>query len=108
MFETRKISSMLTKDLNQLLENGVDDSALDDCKEICFKIETCQNLFFDNHSDANECTMDGSNPCQNGGTCSEEQGSRTCKCTPNWTGSMCNQSKFFCIWKKLCFSHLKI
>ena len=67
-------------------------------KEICFKIETCQNLLFDNHSDANECTMDGSNPCQNGGTCSEEQGSRTCKCPPNWTGSMCNQSKFFCTY----------
>jgi len=29
MFETRKISSILTKDLNQLLENGVDDSTLD-------------------------------------------------------------------------------
>jgi len=30
--ETREMSSNLTKDLNQLLENGVDDSTLDYCK----------------------------------------------------------------------------
>jgi len=32
MFETPQMSSILTEDLNQLLENGVDDSTLDYCK----------------------------------------------------------------------------
>lgn len=29
------------------------------------------------------------NPCQNGGTCTEAQGSYKCDCTPGWTGLSC-------------------
>nr|XP_034318610.1 neurogenic locus notch homolog protein 1-like [Crassostrea gigas] len=38
--------------------------------------------------DINECL---SNPCQNGGTCSNNNGSFTCMCADGWTGTLCNQ-----------------
>uniref|UniRef100_A0A8W8MKL8 Uncharacterized protein n=1 Tax=Magallana gigas TaxID=29159 RepID=A0A8W8MKL8_MAGGI len=38
--------------------------------------------------DINECLR---NPCQNGGTCSNNNGSYTCMCAHGWTGTICNQ-----------------
>nr|XP_034316136.1 neurogenic locus notch homolog protein 2-like [Crassostrea gigas] len=38
--------------------------------------------------DINECL---SNPCQKGGTCSNNNGSFTCMCADGWTGTLCNQ-----------------
>uniref|UniRef100_K1RE62 Neurogenic locus notch-like protein n=1 Tax=Magallana gigas TaxID=29159 RepID=K1RE62_MAGGI len=38
--------------------------------------------------DINECLR---NPCQNGGTCSNNNGSYTCMCAHGWTGTLCNQ-----------------
>ena len=36
--------------------------------------------------DIDECKA---NPCQNGGTCSNENGGYSCKCTNGWTGDTC-------------------
>ena len=40
--------------------------------------------------DVNECT---SNPCENGGTCTNGQNHFTCRCVDGWTGVDCNTSK---------------
>ncbi|XP_052692802.1 neurogenic locus notch homolog protein 1-like [Crassostrea angulata] len=39
-------------------------------------------------TDIDECL---SNPCQNGGTCSNNNGSFTCMCAHGWRGTLCNQ-----------------
>nr|XP_034317008.1 EGF-like repeat and discoidin I-like domain-containing protein 3 [Crassostrea gigas] len=38
--------------------------------------------------DINECL---DNPCQNGGTCSNSDGSFTCACAGGFTGALCNE-----------------
>nr|XP_034322617.1 fucolectin-like [Crassostrea gigas] len=38
--------------------------------------------------DINECL---DNPCQNGGTCSNSDGSFTCTCAGGFTGALCNE-----------------
>ena len=40
--------------------------------------------------DINECFT---RPCQNGGTCTNTQGSYTCACLAGWTGPMCEIGK---------------
>ncbi|XP_052694961.1 neurogenic locus notch homolog protein 1-like [Crassostrea angulata] len=39
-------------------------------------------------TDIDECL---SNPCQNGGTCSNNNGSFTCMCAHDWRGTLCNE-----------------
>jgi len=53
--------------------------------------------------DVNQCTVDQSNPCQNGGTCVLNQQSCICQCPSNWAGPMCNQGKLFCNLEKVSF-----
>lgn len=36
----------------------------------------------------NECD---NNPCQNGGRCTNSEGSFTCSCTDGWEGPVCDQ-----------------
>lgn len=38
--------------------------------------------------DVNECD---NNPCQNGGQCTNSEGSFTCSCTDGWEGPVCVQ-----------------
>lgn len=38
--------------------------------------------------DVNECN---NNPCENGATCSNTEGSYKCTCTPGWTGPNCKK-----------------
>ena len=40
--------------------------------------------------DVNECN---SNPCKNGGTCTDRVNEYTCKCRPGYSGSNCKTSK---------------
>ncbi len=40
----------------------------------------------DSCEEINECLV---SPCKNGGACTDGVGSRTCACTPQWTGSDC-------------------
>merc|ERR1712212_173381 len=40
------------------------------------------------NTDINECDSD---PCRNGGTCTNTQGSYFCRCQEGWTGNYCNQ-----------------
>lgn len=40
-------------------------------------------------TDINECD---NNPCQNGGQCTNSEGSFTCSCTDGWEGQVCDQS----------------
>lgn len=42
-------------------------------------------------SDINECDT---NPCENGGQCTNSEGSFTCNCAGGWKGPACNQGKF--------------
>lgn len=42
-------------------------------------------------SDINECET---NPCENGGQCTNSEGSFTCSCAGGWKGPACNQGKF--------------
>ena len=39
-------------------------------------------------TDVDECAQ---SPCQNGGTCSNEQGGYTCHCTQAFTGKHCDK-----------------
>ncbi|XP_041670250.1 cubilin [Cheilinus undulatus] len=41
----------------------------------------------------NECS---SNPCQNGGTCTDSINGFTCACTPQWTGPLCQTAQQEC------------
>lgn len=41
--------------------------------------------------DINECDT---NPCENGGQCTNSEGSFTCSCAGGWRGPACNQGKF--------------
>lgn len=44
----------------------------------------------------------GTNPCQNGGTCSSESGKAVCKCIAGWTGTTCqNQGNYPLILESL-------
>lgn len=42
-------------------------------------------------TDINECDT---NPCENGGQCTNSEGSFTCNCAGGWRGLACNQGKF--------------
>lgn len=42
-------------------------------------------------TDINECDT---NPCENGGLCTNSKGSFTCSCLGGWRGPACNQGKF--------------
>ena len=42
-------------------------------------------------SDVNECTA--SNPCKNGGTCTNTFGGYTCKCPANHKGKNCEEGQ---------------
>ena len=46
-------------------------------------------------ADINECA---SNPCQNGGTCTDGINQYTCACVPGYDGAECqnSKSKIFC------------
>lgn len=41
--------------------------------------------------DINECDT---NPCENGGQCTNSEGSFTCSCAGGWRGPACNKGKF--------------
>ena len=43
-------------------------------------------------SDIDECA---SSPCLNGGQCIDQINSYTCSCALGWTGTRCDQSKYF-------------
>eukprot|EP00105_Crassostrea_gigas_P041028 XP_019925176.1 PREDICTED: delta-like protein D [Crassostrea gigas] len=45
-------------------------------------------------SNINECL---DNPCQNGGTCSNSDGSFTCTCAGGFTGALCNEDINECL-----------
>ncbi len=47
---------------------------------------SCFEVYFLYLSDSNECE---SNPCQNGGTCTEVGADYQCRCRPGWTGDEC-------------------
>ena len=59
-------------------------------------------FLFVNPLDINEC---GSNPCQNGGTCSNGNGTNkfVCGCVVGWTGARCETSKH--VWY-ICYMHI--
>ena len=44
-------------------------------------------------SEINECL---SNPCQNGGTCIDQQNGFLCTCTDQWQGSTCSEARQVC------------
>lgn len=50
--------------------------------------------------DIDECD---NNPCQNGGRCTNVDGSFSCSCTDGWKGSVCDQGNLKEINKKLAF-----
>jgi len=43
-----------------------------------------------NYSDIDECS---SNPCVNGGTCTDQVNGYTCACTAGWQGADCDKGK---------------
>lgn len=45
-------------------------------------------------SDKDECSGD---PCKNGGTCINSNGSYQCSCASGWTGVNCTNGKFYFI-----------
>lgn len=45
-------------------------------------------------SDINECE---NSPCQNGGRCTDSEGSFTCSCTDGWEGQVCDQGLSLCL-----------
>jgi hypothetical protein len=45
-------------------------------------------------SDTNECA---SNPCKNGGNCTDGIDSYTCSCVKGFTGTTCDNSKHFAV-----------
>jgi len=47
----------------------------------------------ESNTDIDECN---SGPCKNGGTCTNSDGSYSCKCQDGWTGINCNQDKNEC------------
>ena len=51
--------------------------------------------------DIDEC---GSNPCENGGTCSDGVNGYTCNCNPGYDGDTCNNGKI--ILKGICLPSL--
>lgn len=53
-----------------------------------------QVLLLKNKLNENDCL---SNPCQNGGTCTDIFDGFICKCTPNWTGARCNEDVNECL-----------
>lgn len=48
--------------------------------------------------DVNECKR---SPCQNNGTCINNDGSYTCLCEPGWTGQHCQTGKYQILFKKI-------
>lgn len=44
----------------------------------------------DTNSDTFEC---GTNPCQNGAQCLNNEGSFICSCAGGWSGPLCDQGK---------------
>ena len=46
--------------------------------------------------DYNEC-IGGVDPCLNGGTCENRDGSYSCICPPGWTGQYCGQGTLILI-----------
>ena len=50
--------------------------------------------------DVNECT---SEPCLNGGSCTDEPDGYFCTCADGWTGAECQfgNGHFFCQWLNL-------
>lgn len=67
-----------------------------------------QNIFYDNFSDVNECSL---NACKNNGTCQNTNGSFTCNCTGGFRGPTCNEgmqcifSYLFAAIKNLIYFH---
>lgn len=55
-------------------------------------------------SDVNECKR---SPCQNNGTCVNNDGSYTCLCEPGWTGQHCQTGKYQIIFKKIIYTKQK-
>ena len=47
-------------------------------------------MVFFSFSDIDECA---SNPCQNGGNCTDKVNGYTCKCVPGYNGTNCKNSK---------------
>ena len=49
---------------------------------------TCENMVYICYllADINECA---SNPCKNGGTCTDQINGFTCECSPGYTGTEC-------------------
>lgn len=47
-------------------------------------------LFFTFHVDVDECTQV---PCQNNGSCVNNNGSYACACEAGWTGQHCENGK---------------
>ena len=58
------------------------------CYFYSYKTSTC--AIFSLLIDIDVCS---SRPCQNGGTCTDEENGYSCTCTPGWTGPNCQSSK---------------
>lgn len=54
-----------------------------------------QFLLLNNKLTENNCL---SNPCENGATCVDLFDGFSCKCTPNWTGTRCNEDVNECMF----------
>ncbi len=68
-----------------------------------FKFDMCNlmyNMFFVIFiTETNECA---SNPCNNGGTCTDGLNQFTCTCVPGWSGIACEISKYISSYIHVC------
>jgi len=69
------------RDSESLREHCEHCGTCNSCKEYCQEIASP-------FKDLNKCD---SGPCKNGGTCTNSDGSYSCKCQNGWTGINCNQ-----------------